>query len=53
MARAEIVLVTARSLVPALRDRLHLRHRWQAIETIGRVLTQRCVKCGKTRVRIR
>ncbi|GGK72491.1 hypothetical protein Sme01_08090 [Sphaerisporangium melleum] len=31
---------------------LHLRHRWETIETIGRVVTQRCAVCGRTRVRV-
>jgi hypothetical protein len=31
---------------------MHLLHRWADIETIGRVVTQRC-SCGKTRVQIR
>ncbi|MEO3812199.1 hypothetical protein ABGB17_24650 [Sphaerisporangium sp. B11E5] len=33
--------------------RVHLRHRWETIEAIGRVVTQRCEVCGKTRVRVR
>jgi hypothetical protein len=32
--------------------RVHLRHRWVTIETIGRVVTQRCEVCLKTRVRV-
>ncbi|GAA4189734.1 hypothetical protein GCM10022252_26930 [Streptosporangium oxazolinicum] len=31
---------------------MHLRHKWEIIETIGRVVTQRCSVCGKTRVRV-
>ncbi|MDP9841220.1 hypothetical protein J2853_000431 [Streptosporangium lutulentum] len=31
---------------------MHFRHRWEIIETIGRVITQRCAICGKTRVRV-
>ncbi|MGJ6963062.1 hypothetical protein ACSDR0_14235 [Streptosporangium sp. G11] len=31
---------------------MHLRHKWEIIETIGRVVTQRCSICGKTRVRV-
>ncbi|MBB4935921.1 hypothetical protein FHR32_000226 [Streptosporangium album] len=31
---------------------MHIRHRWEVIESIGRVRTQRCVLCGKTRVRV-
>ncbi|MGS2643888.1 hypothetical protein [Streptosporangium sp. LJ11] len=31
---------------------MHLRHRWEIIETIGRVVTQRCSICGRTRVRV-
>jgi hypothetical protein len=29
----------------------HLRHTWLTVETIGRIVTERCA-CGKTRVRI-
>ncbi|MGW4426617.1 hypothetical protein [Streptosporangium sp. NPDC004631] len=29
-----------------------LRHRWEVIEAIGLVTTQRCTRCGKTRVRV-
>ncbi|MBB4705079.1 hypothetical protein [Sphaerisporangium siamense] len=32
---------------------LHLRHRWQTIEAIGHVVTQRCQMCARTRVRVR
>ncbi|MBB5131033.1 hypothetical protein HNP84_000739 [Thermocatellispora tengchongensis] len=32
---------------------MHLRHKWETIEVIGRVITQRCVRCGKTRVRVK
>ncbi|MEU4405252.1 hypothetical protein AB0F88_12040 [Streptosporangium sp. NPDC023963] len=31
---------------------MHLRHKWEIIETIGRVVTQRCSICGRTRVRV-
>lgn len=31
---------------------MHLRHRWEIVETIGKVITQRCVTCNKTRVRV-
>ncbi|GAA3415271.1 hypothetical protein [Streptosporangium vulgare] len=31
---------------------MHLRHKWEIIETIGRVVTQRCSVCGRTRVRV-
>ncbi|MCP2349954.1 hypothetical protein HD595_006076 [Nonomuraea roseoviolacea subsp. carminata] len=31
----------------------HLRHRWVTVEAIGRVITQRCQVCWKTRVRVR
>jgi hypothetical protein len=30
----------------------HLRHRWVTFEAIGRVVTQRCAVCSKTRVRV-
>ncbi len=39
--------------MPGVRRLRHLRHRWVTIEEIGRVMTQRCELCGKTRVRIR
>ncbi|GII76460.1 hypothetical protein Sru01_14420 [Sphaerisporangium rufum] len=32
---------------------MHLRHRWETIETIGYVITQRCAVCGRTRTRVR
>lgn len=28
-------------------------HRWVTVEQIGRVVTQRCRRCGKTRTRVR
>ncbi|WP_157594438.1 hypothetical protein [Streptosporangium amethystogenes] len=31
---------------------MHLRHKWEIVETIGRVITQRCSICGRTRVRV-
>ncbi|MEU4830822.1 hypothetical protein [Streptosporangium sp. NPDC023615] len=31
---------------------MHLRHRWEVVETIGQVITQRCAICGRTRVRV-
>ncbi|MER5646729.1 hypothetical protein [Streptosporangium sp. NPDC002524] len=31
---------------------MHLRHKWEIVETIGRVVTQRCSVCGRTRVRV-
>lgn len=30
---------------------MHLRHVWDVIETVGRVIVQRCTRCGKIRVR--
>jgi hypothetical protein len=32
---------------------VHLRHRWHTIEAIGRIVTQRCEVCFKTRTRVR
>lgn len=29
-----------------------LRHRWEVIEAIGLVTTQRCIRCFRTRIRI-
>lgn len=31
---------------------MHLRHRWEVVETIGKVVTTRCAVCGKTRTRV-
>lgn len=31
---------------------MHLRHRWQTIEQIGRIATQRCRICQRTRTRV-
>ncbi len=31
---------------------MHIRHKWEVIEIIGRVVTRRCKVCGKTRVRV-
>ncbi|GGK89025.1 hypothetical protein Sme01_02320 [Sphaerisporangium melleum] len=36
-----------------LTSRVHLRHQWLTVETIGHVVTQRCATCRRTRVRIR
>ncbi len=37
---------------PGLGAAVHIRHRWETIEAIGQVVTQRCEVCGKTRVRV-
>lgn len=31
---------------------MHFRHSWEIVEAVGRVITQRCVVCSRTRVRI-
>lgn len=31
---------------------MHLRHKWITVETIGKVVTQRCSVCGTTRTRV-
>lgn len=31
---------------------MHFPHRWEIVETTGRVIAQRCCVCGKTRVRV-
>lgn len=32
---------------------MHLRHRWVEVEQIGRVVTERCTVCLRTRTRLR
>jgi hypothetical protein len=32
---------------------IHLRHRWRTVERIGRVVTQQCAVCQRTRTRVR
>lgn len=31
---------------------MHLKHKWEIVEAIGRVITKRCKVCGTTRVRV-